>query len=103
MLENILCQVLVCVIFHQIQRKNKNFLIFFKWRIQTSGNVCKTKKKEIYKTKFKNLVHNWEFYVESTSSPNPDYNSIVSFAADDFLGSISATLSHSVFAPLRED
>ena len=53
--------------------------------------------------KFKNLVHNWEFYVESTSSPNPDYNSIVSFAADDFLSSISATLSHSVFAPLRED
>ena len=40
--------------------------------------------------------------MESTSSPNPDYNSIVSFAADDFLGSISATLSHSVFAPLRE-
>ena len=52
--------------------------------------------------KFKNLVHNWEFYVESTSSPNPDY-SIVSIAADDFLGSISASLSHSVFAPLRED
>ena len=52
--------------------------------------------------KFKNLVHNWEFYVESTSSPNPDYYSIVSIAADDFLGSISASLSHSVFAPLRE-
>ena len=52
--------------------------------------------------KYKNLVHNWEFYVESTSSPNPDYYSIVSIAADDFLGSISAALSHSVFAPLRE-
>ena len=52
--------------------------------------------------KFKNLVHNWEFYVESTSSPNPDYYSIVSIAADDFLGSIFASLSHSVFAPLRE-
>ena len=52
--------------------------------------------------KFKNLVHNWESYVESTSSPNPDYYSIVSIAADDFLGSISAALSHSVFAPLRE-
>ena len=42
--------------------------------------------------KFKNLVHNWESYVESTSSPNPDYYSIVSIAADDFLGSISAAL-----------
>ena len=52
--------------------------------------------------KFKNLVHNWESYVESTSFPNPDYYSIVSIAADDFLGSISAALSHSVFAPLRE-
>ena len=41
---------------------------------------------------FKNLAHNWEFYVESTSSPNPDYYSIVSIAADDFLGSISASL-----------
>ena len=40
--------------------------------------------------------------MESTSSPNPDYYSIVSIAADDFLGSISASLSHSVFAPLRE-